>query len=107
MISSVAGDRGRGSNYVYGAVSLFIGGLRVRVDKAGVAVVTIKLGFVDTPMTAHLKENPPYARPETIGKHIYTAMLKDEAVVYAPWFWRYIMLVIECIPEQIFKKLSL
>jgi short-subunit dehydrogenase len=111
VISSVAGDRGRSSNYVYGsakgAVSLFTGGLRARLSKAGVAVVTIKPGFVDTPMTAHLKKNPLYAKPETVGKRIYTAMLKGEAIVYVPWFWRCIMLVIRCIPEPIFKKLSL
>jgi len=111
VISSVAGDRGRGSNYIYGAakgaVSLFTGGLRARLSKVGVAVVTIKPGFVDTPMTAHLKKNPLYARPETVGQRIYTAMLKGEAVVYVPWFGRYIMQVSCHIPERVFKKLSL
>ncbi len=111
VISSVAGDRGRGSNYVYGAakgaVSLFSSGLRVRLSKAGVAVFAIKPGFVDTHMTAHLKKNPLYDRPEIVGKRIYTAMLKGEAVVYVPWFWRYIMLIICHIPERVFKKLSL
>lgn len=110
-ISSVAGDRGRGSNYIYGAakgaVSLFTSGLRARLSKAGVSVVTIKPGFVDTPMTAHLKKNPLYARPDKVGRRIYTAMLKGENVVYVPWFWRYIMLVICHIPERLFKKLSL
>lgn len=111
VISSVAGDRGRGSNYIYGAakgmISLFSSGLRARLSRVGVVVVTIKPGFVDTPMTAHLKKNPLYARPETVGQRIYTAMLKGEAVVYVPWFWRYIMLVICHIPERLFKKLSL
>lgn len=111
VISSVAGDRGRGSNYVYGAakgsVSLFTSGLRARLSQAGVAVVTIKPGFVDTPMTAHLKKNPLYASPENVGKRIYTAMLKGEDIVYVPWFWRYIMWIIRHIPERVFKKLSL
>jgi short-subunit dehydrogenase len=111
VISSVAGDRGRGSNYVYGAakgaISLFTSGLRARLSKAGVSVVTIKPGFVDTPMTAHLKKNPLYAKPQKVGRRIYTAMLKGENVVYVPWFWRYIMLVICHIPERLFKKLSL
>lgn len=111
VISSVAGDRGRGSNYVYGsakgAVSLFTSGLRARLSKVGVSVVTIKPGFVDTPMTAHLKKNPLYAKPEAVGKRIYTAMLKGESVVYVPWFWQYVMLIITHIPERLFKKLSL
>ena len=111
VISSVAGDRGRSSNYVYGAakgaVSLFTGGLRSRLSKVGVSVVTIKPGFVDTPMTSHLKKNPLYASPGRVGKRIYAAMLKGENVVYVPWFWRYIMLIIQHIPERIFKKLSL
>src|SRR5690606_11893908 len=111
VISSVAGDRGRRSNYVYGtakgAVSLFTSGLRVRLNKAGVSVVTIKPGFVDTPMTAHLKKNPLYAKPNKVGKRIYTAMLKGEDIVYVPWFWRYIMLVIGHIPARLFKRLPL
>ncbi len=111
VISSVAGDRGRGSNYVYGAakgaVSLFASGLRARLSKAGVAVVTIKPGFVDTPMTAHVRKNLLFASPEQVGKRIYTAMLKGEDVVYVPWFWRYIMGIIRIIPERVFKKLSL
>jgi decaprenylphospho-beta-D-erythro-pentofuranosid-2-ulose 2-reductase len=111
VISSVAGDRGRGSNYVYGAakgaVSLFTSGLRARLSKVGIAVVTIKPGFVDTPMTAHLKKNPLYVSPARVGKCIYTAMLKGEDVVYVPWFWRYIMLIIRLIPERVFKRLSL
>jgi short-subunit dehydrogenase len=111
VISSVAGDRGRRSNYVYGtakgAVSLFASGLRARLSKAGVAVVTIKPGFVDTPMTAHLRKNPLYAKPARVGRRIYKAMLKGEDVVYIPWFWRYIMLVIRLIPERLFKRLPL
>lgn len=111
VITSVAGDRGRGSNYVYGAakgaVNVFLSGLRARLSKSGVAVVTVKPGFVDTPMTAHLKKNPLYAKPETVGKRIYTAMLKGQNVVYTPGFWWAIMWIIKHIPESIFKKLPL
>lgn len=111
VISSVAGDRGRGSNYVYGsaksAVTAFSSGLRNRLSKVGVSVVTIKPGFVDTPMTAHIKKNALFAKPEAVGKRIYRAMLKGEGVVYVPWFWQYIMMIIRSIPEGIFKKLSL
>lgn len=111
VISSVAGDRGRGSNYVYGAakgaVSVFTSGLRARLSKVGVSVVTIKPGFVDTPMTAHLKKNPLYASPARVGKRIYAAMLRGEDIVYLPWFWWFIMWIIRHIPERVFKRLSL
>jgi decaprenylphospho-beta-D-erythro-pentofuranosid-2-ulose 2-reductase len=111
VISSVAGERGRGSNYVYGsakgAVSLFAQGLRNRLSKAGVAVVTIKPGFVDTPMTAGLKKNPLFASAESVGKRVYAAMLKGEDIVYAPFFWSFIMMIIRNIPERVFKKLKL
>lgn len=111
VISSVAGDRGRGSNYVYGsaksAVTAFTSGLRNRLSKVDVAVVTIKPGFVDTPMTAHIKKNALFAKPDAVGKRIYQAMLKGEGVVYVPWFWQYVMMIIRAVPEGIFKKLSL
>lgn len=111
VITSVAGDRGRRSNYIYGAakgaVSLFLSGLRSRLSKAGVAVVTIKPGFVDTPMTAHLKKNPLYASAQSVGQRIHTAILKRQDVVYVPWFWRWIMLIIRSLPEGIFKRLPL
>jgi short-subunit dehydrogenase len=111
VISSVAGDRGRQSNYVYGtakgAISIFLQGLRSRLAKSGVAVVTIKPGLVDTPMTASLKKNFLYTDPQTVGKAIHLAMKKGKSVVYVPWFWRPIMLIIIHIPEFIYKKLSL
>ncbi|MCC7449134.1 MAG: SDR family oxidoreductase [Anaerolineae bacterium] len=110
-ISSVAGDRGRRSNYVYGTakggLSIFMEGLRARMYKAGVSVVTIKPGFVDTPMTAHLKKNPLYASPEKVARDIYRAMQKGTDVLYVPWFWRYIMLIITLIPGSIFKRMNL
>ena len=111
VIGSVAGDRGRQSNYVYGtakaALDTFLQGLRNRLAKKGVAVVTIKPGIIDTPMTAHLKKGPLMAKPGVVGQAIYTAMQKGQSVVYTPGFWRYIMLVIRSIPEPVFKRLSL
>jgi decaprenylphospho-beta-D-erythro-pentofuranosid-2-ulose 2-reductase len=111
VISSVAGDRGRQSNYVYGAakgaVSVFLQGLRGRLAKSGVAVVTVKPGFVDTPMTASLRKGLLFASPRKVGAGIYHAMLKGKEVVYLPWFWRPIMFIVKSIPESVFKKLSI
>ena len=111
-IGSVAGDRGRQSNYVYGStkgmVSLFMQGLRNRLNKKGVAVVTIKPGFVDTPMTAAFeKKGLLWATPEDVASGIVKAMGKGADEVYLPGFWRFIMLVIRHIPERIFKRMSL
>ena len=111
VITSVAGDRGRQSNYVYGAgkgaVSIYLQGLRNRLSPTGVSVVTIKPGFVDTPMTAGVKKNPLFADAETVGRRIYHAMKDPKDVVYVPWFWSPIMTMIRGIPERVFKTLSL
>lgn len=111
VISSVAGDRGRGSNTVYGtamaARTAFTSGLRNRLAKAGVDVLTVKPGFVDTPMTAHLKKNPLYASADSVGETIYKAMKGRRDLIYTPFFWRYIMFIIRSIPEAIFKRLGL
>jgi len=112
IISSVAGDRGRQSNYVYGsakaALSTFSDGLRNRLCKKGVNVITVKPGFVDTPMTAELdKGGPLWATPEKIAEDMDNAIEKGKGVLYTPWFWRYILLIIQHIPDFIFKKLSL
>ena len=111
VISSVAGDRGRQSNYVYGsakaAVTAFTSGLRQRLAKHGVNVVTIKPGFVDTPMTAAFKKGPAWATPAAVAKEIARAMIKGTPVIYTPGFWRPIMWVIRSIPEFVFKRLSL
>jgi short-subunit dehydrogenase len=111
VITSVAGDRGRQSNYVYGAakgaVSLFMQGLRNRLSRAGVTVLTIKPGFVDTPMTAHIPKSPLFANPQTVGKLIYQAVKNQKDVVYIPRFWEFIMTIIHYIPERIFKRLEL
>jgi len=111
VISSVAGDRGRQSNYVYGAaksaLSIFVDGVRNRLYPAGVKVVTIKPGFVDTPMTEGLKKGPLFASSEVVGKRIHAAMKSGADVVYVPWFWRIIMTIICAIPESIFKRMKL
>lgn len=111
VISSVAGDRGRQSNYAYGAskagLSAFLGGLRNRFAKDGVHVMTIKPGMVDTPMTAHLKKGPLFATAQSVGAGIYKALAKRRNVVYVPAYWWLVMTVISAIPEAIFKKLKL
>ncbi|MBI5142506.1 MAG: SDR family oxidoreductase [Nitrospirae bacterium] len=111
VISSVAGDRGRQSNYVYGsakgAMSIFLSGLRQRLHKAGVSVVTIKPGFVDTPMTANIAKNFLFAKPDVIASGIYKAFYKSSNTVYLPWFWRWIMLIIRNIPEVVFLRIRL
>ena len=111
VISSVAGDRGRQSNYVYGAakgaVTLFLQGLRNRLHKSGVKVLTIKPGFVDTPMTADFKKGPLWETPQNLAKQIVASLDKQRDIAYLPWFWRYIMLIIKSIPEVVFKRLSL
>lgn len=110
VITSVAGDRGRRSNYVYGAtkgaVSLFLQGLRGRLSDAGVTVLTIKPGLVDTPMTAHLKKGLLFASPRTVGQGIYRAMQARKEVVYLPRYWQLIMLVVRAIPERMFKRVK-
>lgn len=111
VISSVAGDRGRQSNYVYGAakamVTAFLSGLRQRLRKAGVSVTTIKPGFVDTPMTRDFPKGPLWATPERAARDIVRAMDRGRAVAYVPGFWFWIMLVIRHIPERVFVRLKL
>lgn len=106
-IGSVAGDRGRQSNFVYGAakggLEIFLAGLRNRLFQKGVNVVTIKPGYVDTPMTSDVEKNALFATPDKVAKDIYDAMKRGKEVVYTPWFWRFIMLIIRSVPEGIFK----
>jgi len=112
VITSVAGDRGRPSNYLYGsakaAVSTFCEGLRARMFKVGVHVLDIKPGFVDTPMTQGLDlPKALLATPDTIALYIDKAISKKRNSIYAPWFWFYIMLIIKLIPQYVFKRLGL
>jgi NAD(P)-dependent dehydrogenase (short-subunit alcohol dehydrogenase family) len=112
-ISSVAGDRGRQSNYIYGAakagLSTFLDGLRNRMFRVGVHVLSIKPGFVDTPMTLGKinPRSPLVASPDRVARDIDRALLRRENVLYTPWFWWPIMKVIGLIPEPIFKRLGL
>jgi len=111
VVSSVAGDRGRQSNYIYGtakgAVSIYLQGLRNRLYKHGVNVLTIKPGFVDTPMTSGFEKGMLWVGPERIARGIVKAVAKEKDVVYLPWFWQWIMLVIKLIPEPVFKRMNL
>lgn len=111
VISSVAGDRGRQSNYVYGAakgaVSIFLQGLRNRLSSKGVQVITVKPGFVDTPMTATFAKSRLWTSPVQVAGGIYKAVVKKKDIAYLPWFWSPIMLVIRWLPETIFKRLRL
>jgi len=109
VIGSVAGDRVRGTNAVYGAtkaaVEGFCSGLRARLRRSGVAVTLIKPGWVETPMTAHLRRNALFADPERVGRGIHRAMRRRRAVVYLPGFWRWILLGIKILPECVFTRL--
>jgi len=112
VIGSVAGDRGRPSNYLYGsakaALATFCEGLRARLYKADVHLVTIKPGFVATAMTAGLPlPGPLVASPEKVAKDITRAIEKKKNVLYTPCFWSLIMLIIRSIPQFVFKRLSL
>ena len=112
VITSVAGDRGRRSNYLYGAakggLQRFAEGLRHRLHAAGVAVLDVRPGFVATRMTAHLKQSGPlWATPEQVAADIERAITRRGAVLYTPWFWRPIMAVIRCVPRSVFHRTSL
>lgn len=111
VISSVAGDRGRMSNYLYGsakgAVSLFLQGARNRLSATNVKVITIKPGMVDTAMTADMPKNFLFAKPEAVAAGILNAIIRGKDIAYVPGFWRLVMFIIKHIPESIFKKLKL
>lgn len=111
-VSSVAGDRGRQSNYLYGSAksgfTTYLSGLRNRLVKSNVSVITVKPGFVNTKMTAGL--NLPgllTAQPEEVANDIYKALRRHRDIVYSKWFWKYIMVVIKAIPETLFKRMKL
>jgi decaprenylphospho-beta-D-erythro-pentofuranosid-2-ulose 2-reductase len=111
VITSVAGDRGRRSNYVYGSgkggLSLFLQGLRSRLHPSGVRVITIKPGPVKTAMTDHMRRTRIFAEVGVVAKGIHRAMKRrSPEVLYTPWHWRYIMAVVRLIPEWIFKRLA-
>jgi decaprenylphospho-beta-D-erythro-pentofuranosid-2-ulose 2-reductase len=107
IIGSVAGDRGRRSNYVYGAakaaIHAFSEGLRGRLAEAGVHVVVIKPGWVDTPMTGAIKKNPLFASAASVAKGIHRAIGSGRAVVYLPGYWRWISLIVQMLPARFVK----
>jgi short-subunit dehydrogenase len=108
-LSSVAGDRGRQSNYLYGAakggLTTYLQGLRNRLYDSGVQVITVKPGFVDTRMVFGRVKLPLVASPQAVARDIYHAVKRRKSVVYVPWFWRFVMLIVRSIPEDLFKKL--
>lgn len=110
VITSVAGDRGRQSNYVYGAakgmVSTFLQGLSQRLSKSGVHVLDIKPGFVDTPMTAEFDKGALWAKPDKVAEIIKKRVEKKSNFSYAPGFWCLIMMVIRTLPLTLFNKLG-
>lgn len=111
-IASVAGERGRQSNYLYGSAKAgfmaYLSGLRNRLFREGVHVVTVQPGFVYTKMTEDLTlPKMLTATPDEVAQTVYLAVVKRKNIVYVKWFWRWIMLVIRSIPEFIFKKLKL
>ncbi len=111
-LSSVAGERGRKSNYLYGAakggLTVYLSGLRNRFGKTDIRVMTVLPGFIRSKMTEHLKlPGLLSASPEEIAHDIYRAYKKKKAILYTKWFWKWIMLIIEHIPETVFKKTNL
>jgi len=111
-VSSVAGDRGRKANYIYGSAkagfSAYLSGLRNRLYESGVHVLTVKPGFVNTKMTEGLDLPPKLtAQPEDVAKDIYRAQQKGKDVLYTKGIWRLVMLIIKYIPEFMFKKMSI
>jgi decaprenylphospho-beta-D-erythro-pentofuranosid-2-ulose 2-reductase len=111
VISSPAGERGRASNYVYGAakaaVTTFASGLRHRLTASRVRVVTILPGFVDTPMTASFKKGPLWASPGRVASDITKALQARNGTLYTPWFWRLIMFAVIHLPQRLFVRTRL
>ena len=111
VITSVAGERGRQSNFVYGAaksmVSTYLQGLRGSLVTDNVNIVDVRPGLVDSPMTAHLKKGPLWSSPESIASSIIKGIGKKRHVIYAPSYWRLIMLLVCVIPENIFKRIKI
>tara|TARA_R110000737_G_scaffold335362_1_gene354110 strand:+ start:3275 stop:3997 length:723 start_codon:yes stop_codon:yes gene_type:complete len=111
-ISSVAGERGRKSNYIYGsakaALTCYLSGLRNRLHESNVQVLTVKPGFVATKMTEGMDlPEKLTAQPEAVAEDIYQAQKKGKSVLYTKWIWRWIMLIIRTIPEWKFKGMSI
>ena len=111
-ISSVAGDRGRASNYIYGssksAFSAYLSGLRNEMYPYNVNVITVKPGFIKSKMTKNINFNKLLtSTPDVVAKDVFIAWKKKKCILYTPWYWKYILIVIRLIPEKIFQKLNL
>ena len=111
VLSSVAGDRGRKTNYLYGAskagLTAFLAGLRNRIDREGVTVLTIKPGPIRTAMTAAMPKSDKFADVDSVAESIVSAIDKRKDILYVPFQWQPIMFIVRNIPERIFKKLNL
>ncbi len=111
VVTSVAGDRGRKSNFIYGSakagLGIFLEGLRYKLYEQGINVLTIKPGFVDSPMTVDIKKGALWATTEQVAKHIVKGIEKNKSVIYVPPFWFLIMVIIKLIPAFIFRKLNI
>jgi len=109
VLSSVAGDRGRPRNYTYGAskgaLNLYLQGLRTRLWARGVGVHTLKLGPVDTPMTATHEKTMLFARADRVAADIVAAIDAGRAEAYVPWYWRFIMAIVRNMPERATQRL--
>ena len=111
VITSVAGERGRQPNFIYGAaksmVSTYLQGLRGKLLPFGIHVVDIKPGLVDSPMTAGLKKGALWSTPKSVATKIVKGIDRKEHTIYAPSYWRLIMFTVRSIPEFIFKKIKI
>jgi len=110
-IGSVAGERGRKGNYAYGAaksaVSTFLSGLRHANKNENIHIMTVKPGFVTTPMTLEMPQSFLFVKPEFVAKEIKRGVEQGIEQMYIPSFWRFIMMIIRSIPEALFKKLNI
>lgn len=111
VITSVAGDRGRGSNFIYAsskaALQAYLSGLRSYLFDRQIQVLDIKPGFVSTAMTAHLAQGPLFVKPEVVARDIDQALRKGRSNLYTPWFWFWIMQIIKNLPLVIFNRLKI
>ena len=111
VITSVAGERGRQPNFIYGAaksmVSTYLEGLRGSLLNDNIHVVDVRPGLVDSPMTSKFKKGPLWSSPESIATTIFQGIHKKKHTIYAPFYWRFIMLLVCIIPEFIFKRIKI
>lgn len=111
VISSVAGIRGRRSNYLYGSqkagVQAFVEGYAARMQPFGVHVLDIRPGLIDTPMTAHMKKNRLFSSAKTVAKDIMNAIVRKKSVLYTPAYWWSIMFIVRLLPRSILRRLKI